>query len=243
MSSTSWDKFWKDQRQSFYAVMRIATNFCVSQIDKRYQLKATDNIFDYGCGPGFVADALAAKNIGITGADINEFFLEECRKNHPAARFILITTDITTNKKILEEQLKAKKFDYIVLLSVAQYLNSVKDLEDIIALLRSFLKEQGKIIVADILDENTSAISDAFSLLKHCIRKGRIGAFIGFIFYLLFSNYRKITSQINLLQVPEQAIQDIAKRTVLQYEKVKGLTIHPTRTNYVFTLPSQNTSV
>src|SRR5688572_12642269 len=102
MSSTSWDKFWKDQRQSFYAVMKIATSFFVSQIEKVYHLKPTDEFFDYGCGPGFVADSLAAKNIRITGADINEFFIEECRKNHPASLYMLVTTDIAANKKILD---------------------------------------------------------------------------------------------------------------------------------------------
>ena len=235
MSSTGWDNFWKGQRRSFYAVMRIATGYFVSQLEKLYQFKPTDTVFDYGCGPGFVADALASKNIRITGADINEFFIEECRKNHPASLFVLITTDAAANKKILKEQLQGRQFDFIILLSVAQYLKTTNDLEDIVKLLRLYIKDQGRLIIADVLDDDIFAIWDAFSLFMHCIKKGKIGTFIGFMSYLIFSNYRKLTNEISLLRVPETAISEMAKRNALQYEKVKGLTIHVSRYSYILT--------
>jgi 2-polyprenyl-3-methyl-5-hydroxy-6-metoxy-1,4-benzoquinol methylase len=235
MSSSGWDNFWKGQRKSFYAVMRIATGYFVSQLEKLYHFKPTDAIFDYGCGPGFVADFLASKNIRTTGADINEFFIGECRKNHPASLFMLITTDTTVNKKILEEQLQGRQFDYIILLSVAQYLKTANDLEDIVQLLRIYMKEQGRLIIADVLDDDTSAIRDAIALFTHCMKKGRIGTFIGFMSYLIFSNYRKLQSEVSLLRLPELAISDMAKRNALQYEKVKGLTIHVSRSNYILT--------
>jgi 2-polyprenyl-3-methyl-5-hydroxy-6-metoxy-1,4-benzoquinol methylase len=234
MSSTTWDIFWKDQRQSFNAAMKIATGYFVTQLEKLYQLKPTSAIFDYGCGPGFVADSLADKSIQITGADINEFFIEECRKNHPASLFMVITTDISTNKKILDEQLKEKRFDYILLLSVAQYFKNTGELEELIRMLRFYMKENGKIIVADVIDENTSSIRDALSLLLHYIKIGKVPTFFRFMFYLMFSNYRKISGKIPLLQIPEQAVRDIAASNELNYEKVKGLTIQPTRSNYIF---------
>jgi 2-polyprenyl-3-methyl-5-hydroxy-6-metoxy-1,4-benzoquinol methylase len=234
MSSTTWDKFWKDQRQSFYAAMKIATGYFVTQLEKLYQIKPTDAIFDYGCGPGFVADSLAAKKIPVTGADINEFFIDECRKNHPASLFMVITTDISTNKKILDEQLKEKRFDYILLLSVAQYFKNTGELEELIRMLRFYMKENGKIIVADVIDENTSSIRDALSLLLHYIKIGKVLTFFRFMFYLMFSNYRKISGKMPLLKIPEQSIRNIAANNSLNYEKVKGLTIQPTRSNYIF---------
>jgi 2-polyprenyl-3-methyl-5-hydroxy-6-metoxy-1,4-benzoquinol methylase len=233
MSSPGWDNFWKGQRRSFYAVMKMATGYFVSKVEKLYHLKPTDDIFDYGCGPGFVADSLAPKKIRITGADINEFFIEECRRNHPGSLFTVITTDIINNKKILEEQLKGKQFDYIILLSVAQYLKATSDLEDIIKLLSSYMKPKGMIIVADVLDENTSSMKDAFSLFTHCIRKGRIGAFAGFISYLVFSDYRTVSKQTKLLLVSEQAMRELAGRNKLSCEKVHGLTIQKSRSNYI----------
>ncbi|MCS3795376.1 class I SAM-dependent methyltransferase [Niastella sp. OAS944] len=233
MGSTGWDNFWKGERKSFYAVMKMATRYFVLNIEKIYHLKPADEIFDYGCGPGFVADSLAPKKIRITGADINEFFIEECRRNHPDSLFTVITTDTTINKKILEEQLSGKRFDYILFLSVTQYLKSVSELEDIIKLLSVYMKEQGMIIVSDVLDENTNNKKDVLTLLIHCIKKGRIGAFIGFIYYLLFSDYRTISKQVKLLRVSEQAMRDLATRNNLSCEKVHGLTLQKTRSNYI----------
>jgi len=233
MSTTGWGNFWKDQRQSFYSVMKMATGYFVSKFEKLYPLHPTDELLDYGCGPGFVADSLAEKNIQLIGADINDFFIEECRKNHPASRFLLITTDAATNKNILGEALNGKQFDYILLLSIIQYFKSVNDLDEVIDLLRRYLKPQGKLIIADVLDENTSSVRDAFSLLMHCVKKGRIGAFAGFISYLVFSDYRKISKQNKLLLVSEPTIRAIATRLGLHCEKVNGLTLQKSRSNYI----------
>ncbi|MFL5744963.1 MAG: class I SAM-dependent methyltransferase [Niastella sp.] len=233
MSTTGWGNFWQDQRLSFYAVMKMATSYFVLKFEKLYPLQPTDQLFDYGCGPGFVADSLATKSIQLTGADINDFFIKECRKNHPASRFLLITTDTATNKKILGEALNGKHFDYILLLSIIQYFKSANDLDEVIGMLRHYLKPQGKLIIADVLDENTSSLKDAFSLLMYCIKRGRIGAFAGFISYLLFSDYRKISKQNKLLLVSENTIRAIATRLGLHCEKVNGLTLQRSRSNYI----------
>src|SRR5205809_125180 len=112
MSSFEWGRFWKE-KNSFHAITKMSTAFFASQIEKKFHLKPSDHILDFGCGPGFVADTLAVKNIAVTGLDINEFFIEECRKKYAASSFILITTDIAVNKKILNEQLEVRKFDLI----------------------------------------------------------------------------------------------------------------------------------
>lgn len=232
MSSFAWDNFWK-QKQSFHAVTRISTTFFASQIEKYYHLKPASDILDFGCGPGFVADVLASKNVSVTGLDINEFFIEECRKKFPASTFIHITTDTAENKKILNEQLKEKKFDLIIFLGVAQYLKSITEVEDIIKMLLPFLKEQGRIIVGDVIDENTSSFRDAFSLLFHFMKTGRIASCIRFAFFMLFSNYRNISKEAKLLKVPEQSIHKIAESNSLHYQKLKNLSIHPTRLSYM----------
>lgn len=233
MSSTGWNNFWKDQRQSFWHAMQIATGYFAVQFQKRFQLKQTDTVFDYGCGPGFVADALAKNNIAITGADINEFYLEQCRKRHPSASFIHITTEVAANEQILSTALNGKRFDYIIVLSVAQYLKNTAELEAVVNMLRTYLKAEGKLVLADIIDGNTSSLKDALSLLFHYIKIGRLFTFVRFMWYLLFSNYRKVSGTMPLLLVPEQAIRDIAVNNSLTYEKVNGLTIQKTRCNYV----------
>jgi 2-polyprenyl-3-methyl-5-hydroxy-6-metoxy-1,4-benzoquinol methylase len=233
MSSTGWGNFWKDQRQSFWAAMQIATGYFAVQFQKQFQVKPADAILDYGCGPGFVADALAKNNISITGADINGFYIAQCREHHPNAHFIHITTDVAGNQPILAKELQGKRFDYILVLSVAQYLQHTAELGAIVNMLRVYLKEDGKLLLADIIDDNTSSVKDAVSLFFHCIKIGRLPTFVRFMAYLFFSNYRKVSGKIPLLRVSEKAIGDIAAANGLSYEKVKGLTLQKTRSNYV----------
>ena len=196
MSTSDWAHFWENERQSFNTVMKIATTYFASKIENKFQLNSTIKILDYGCGPGFLIDFLATKEISISGADINKFYIEECKKNHPGSLFLHITNDLELNKKILKDQLKQEKFDLIVLLSISQYLKSVEELEEMTKMLLFYLKDQGKIIVADVINESTSPLHDAISLFIQCLKQGQLIAFIRFISYLLFSSYRKISKEI-----------------------------------------------
>jgi 2-polyprenyl-3-methyl-5-hydroxy-6-metoxy-1,4-benzoquinol methylase len=233
MSSPGWDQFWKDERRSFHEVMKIGTTYFGVQLEKHFQLSPKDRILDYGCGPGFLADHLAPKNIKITGLDINDSFIKESRENHPSLIFITITTDIDENRRILDAGLGNEKFNLITLLSIAQYFESIDVLERIIKLLLGYTAENGRIILADIIDEQTSPYRDAFALMIECIRRGKVMAFARFIYYLLSSNYAAVAKKTRLLSIPEEAIIAIAEKHLLGCEKVDGLTIHPTRTNYV----------
>ena len=233
MSTSGWAHFWENEKHSFNTVMKIATTYFASEIEKKFQLNSTSKILDYGCGPGFLIDYLATKEISITGVDINQFYIEECKKNHPGSLFLHITTDLELNKKILKDQLNLEKFDFIILLSISQYLKSVVELEEIIKMLLFYLKDEGKIIIADVIDHHTSSISDAGSLFFHCMKKNELMAFFRFISYLFFSNYRKISMNSHLLKISEQSIHQIAKDNFLNFENIKGLTIHSSRTSYI----------
>lgn len=233
MSTSGWVNFWKDQKDSFYETMRINTVFFARQLEKLFHIKPSDQILDYGCGPGFLADAFGEKKISITGADINHFFIEQCKRNHAGSLFIYISTDIEETKRVFKEQLGAKKFDFIILLSITQYFDNVTVLDGVVKMLLSYLGENGKMIIGDVSDENTSSYRDALSLLFQCIKNGKPLAFFKFIFYLLFSSYNKLSKKEKLLKLSAQSIGQLAADNSLNYKKVEGLTIHASRTNYV----------
>ena len=231
----NWTTFWEHQRNSFDEVMRVSTAYFARRFVKFFRVGADDDILDYGCGPGFLADALEATKANISGADINTSFLEQCRKNHPADLFIHITTDAEANKKILDQQLGKKKFNYVVLLSITQYFQNIEELDKVVGLLQGYLKENGKIILADVVDDNTSSPRDLASIFFHCVRAGRTIAFIRFILYLLFSNYRSLSRHIKLLQISQQSMIRVANNNHMDCEKMDHLTLHPSRNNYVLT--------
>jgi 2-polyprenyl-3-methyl-5-hydroxy-6-metoxy-1,4-benzoquinol methylase len=235
MSTTGWDKFWIDQKESFNEVMRIGTTYFGKKIENEFNIKPGDKILDYGCGPGFLADYFASKNMLITGADINSVFLDQCKLNHPNSKFIRITTSAEENRKIFDKELSQEKFDLIILMSIVQYFKNHEDVSEAINILLNNLKQDGKIIIADVLDENTSSSKDALSLLYHCIKQNKIIAFIRFIIYVLSSEYRLLSSNLKLLPLSENAIKNISLSLSLNYRKEDKLTIHATRTNYVMT--------
>jgi 2-polyprenyl-3-methyl-5-hydroxy-6-metoxy-1,4-benzoquinol methylase len=229
-----WATFWKNQAHSFDEVMRVSTSYFTRRFVEKFAITSESKILDYGCGPGFLADALAPLKINVTGADINPSFVDQCLKNHPQSKTILITTDPDQNKLILDNNLGEKRFDFIIVLSISQYLPNVDELERMIQLLKGYLSVRGKIVVADVVDPNNSALRDLIAIKFECIRQGKIIAFIKFFFYLVFSNYRQLSKNVKLLQISSTDMNRIAANNQLQCEKVHKLTVHPTRTNYAF---------
>jgi 2-polyprenyl-3-methyl-5-hydroxy-6-metoxy-1,4-benzoquinol methylase len=95
--------------------MKVSTSYFARQFIEKFNIKSSHEIFDYGCGPGFLADSLESYQVRTTGADINPSYVEQCRRNHPQSKTFLITADPESNQKILNENLDGKKFDFIVL--------------------------------------------------------------------------------------------------------------------------------
>ncbi len=235
MTSTGWDHFWKEQKESFNSIMVINTYFFGEQMERVFQIRPDHQIFDYGCGPGLLIDYLSVKEINPDGADINPSYLEQCKINHPKCDFIQITPHPDENSKILNQKLKDQKFDFIVLLSISQYFKDINELRSVVEMLTHYIKIDGKIIIADVIDPNTSPIRDTLSLLVECLKKHKIISFIQFISYLIFSDYRKISKASPLLVISRAAINRVADDFQLTCEQVNGLTIHSSRTNYVLT--------
>ncbi len=233
MSANNWSSFWKRPGTAFDQVMRVSTDYFGERVRRHFSLKPGDVVLDYGCGPGFLMDNLVATDITIVGADISEFFLEQNRQRYPSARFVHLSADSNETVEILARQLQDISFDHIIVLSILQYFRSHADVEIILKQLSMHLKPKGDIIVADVLDENTSSVADAFGIFKQCIRRGRIIAFVRFILYLMFSDYKSISRKNALLHVPENVIRQIAEQNGLAVRKVSGLTPHPTRNNFI----------
>jgi SAM-dependent methyltransferase len=235
MNTYGWETFWKNQGRAFDNVMKIGTIYFCAQLSKLFGIKKGDEIFDYGCGPGFVADFFKIKEVSVTGADINDFYIKQCRSKHANSLFIKIESNAEANLPILNRQLREKKFDFVILLSISQYFKNLDDLENVITLLLPYTKINGKIILADVIDPGSSNFNDAFSLLIHCIKERKVVAYFTFMFYLFFSSYRKLSQNVKLLTISRQCLNRIADKNGLNLEYVKDLTIHSTRSNYILT--------
>lgn len=229
---SNWTYFWQTERHAFDDVMRLATQYFAQQFSRRYKLQGNVHVFDYGCGPGFLADALTSRGIAFSGADINPYFVERCKENHPEGHFFLIQADAGENSLILQQNLE-RPADFIILLSITQYLSSPGELEKIVVSLKPFLAPSGSFIIADVVDEHTRSYRDAFSLLVHAARNGKLRAFTRFMHYVLRSEYARIAKTSRLQHVPENFMKEMCARQGFSCHLEAGLTFHPTRKNYI----------
>jgi 2-polyprenyl-3-methyl-5-hydroxy-6-metoxy-1,4-benzoquinol methylase len=232
MVKNGWDGFWENQKESFGEIMRINTSHFAFRVSKEFSLTSR-KVLDYGCGPGFLADSIKNKGVTFTGVDINPYYLEKAKINHPESSFFSISADPHKNTQLFIQYFKNEKFDFIICLSIFQYFPSKEAVQQVIASLLPFLKSDGKVIIADVLDERTSSWRDASALFSHCLIKNRLGLFVRFISYLLFSDYNKLSKDLALLKLSSDNVAEIAKNLKLNFKRIEGLTIHPTRTNYV----------
>ena len=233
VKSGEWGKFWETQKTAFYEVMKIATQGFAKRLIATCQINASHHILDYGCGPAFLIDDLQHTTEHIAGADINPFFIEQAKRNHPRYIFALISTDIEQTRLTLQQQLAEKQYDFIILLSISQYFPDLRSLEQVLSMLSGYLSDRGKIVVADVIDKNTSSYRDALALLYHCIRRGKIVSFTRFMLYVLFSSYSETSKKAKLLTISHGEIDAIALRCGLKCDSVPGLTIHRSRSNYI----------
>jgi 2-polyprenyl-3-methyl-5-hydroxy-6-metoxy-1,4-benzoquinol methylase len=232
MQASSWTRFWQSERHAFDEVMQLATRFFAQRFCERFPVRAGVHVFDYGCGPGFLADALDSRDIHFTGADINSYFIDICREHHPKAHFFSIHAQAQDNAALLQQNLKSPA-DYIILLSISQYLAAPIELEQIIGSLKQHLHAGGSLIVADVVDENTRSYRDALSLLLHAATEGKLGSFVRFMRYVLSAEYAKVAKSNSLQQISESFMREMSGRLGFSCRQEKGLTFHPTRKNYV----------
>ena len=229
----NWSKFWKEENTAFLQVMQISTLVFAKRFDRLFKINKTHKILDYGCGPGFLVDHLASKGASISGVDINPFFLMKCRIRFKNFQFVEVSSNREEVSATLQSEFKDQQFDFIVILSIAQYLESERELEDIVRTLASYLAPNGKIIVADVICKKNSRLLDGLALLWHCLLSAKIVELIKFMRYLFYSNYRIVAKDVKLMEYSEDTMNRIATRCSLNCSTVKHLTIHPTRLSYI----------
>ena len=91
----------------------------------------------------------------------------------------------------------ARALEAVVLHSVAQYLTP-DALDALLATFRRLLRENGVLIVGDVIPPHVSAFTDAAALLRFGAANGFLGATLVGFARTLFSNYWRLRSQLGL---------------------------------------------
>jgi SAM-dependent methyltransferase len=200
MTTTDWLAFW-DSPHSIYVNARHK--------DVHYRLIAKEiaalvpgpqaRVLDYGCGEALHAALVA----GAAG----QLFLCEAA---PGVREGLVDRFAgQRNIHVLAPheaaRLEEHSLDLIVLHSVAQYLTAA-GAGGLFALFRRLLKEDGMLVVSDVIPPSVAAATDALALLRFGAANGFFFAALWGLTRTLLSNYWKLRSQLGLTRYATAAM-------------------------------------
>jgi SAM-dependent methyltransferase len=156
-------------------------------------------VLDYGCGEALHADTVAAA--------AGELFLCEAA---PGVRDGLVDRFAgQRNIHVLAPheaaRLAEQSLDLVVLHSVVQYLTAA-GAGGLFAVFHRLLKKGGMLVVSDIIPPNTSAVNDAFALLRFGAHNGFFFAAAAGLIRTFLSSYWRLRSRLGLTRYSAAAM-------------------------------------
>lgn len=153
-------------------------------------------LLDHGCGEALHADRVAAKCGGLFLCEAAPTVRARVAERFRGEEKIRVLTPEDV------EKLPDACLDFVIANSLAQYLNR-DQFQALLQTWKRVLKTKGLLVLADIIGHEQSAAADAISLLKFAAANGfLIAAFFGLL-RTLFSDYRKLRSQLGFSQYSE----------------------------------------
>lgn len=132
-------------------------NLVCQAVEKQIDLLSDKEILDFGGGTGLLALPLAKQAQSVTLVDISEKMLEQARLK---AERQDIKNIHFLEQDLLENPLK-QEFDLIV---VCRVLHHMPDLDAVLSLFHQYLKEDGRLLIADFT--KTEANHHGFELTE-----------------------------------------------------------------------------
>ena len=193
----SWREFWNGDNP-IYVSERHHRLHCRRVADDTIALLGElgpgadrQRVLDFGCGRALDAARVAEHCTRLVLADSAPRVLENLRERFGDHSRIEICPAAEIAHRYGQE------FDFILVNSVIQYLSGA-ELEALLAMLRDRLAADGRLVVADVLSSDSTALTDASSLLAFPARGGfLVDAVVG-LARTAFSDYRKLRSQLGI---------------------------------------------
>jgi SAM-dependent methyltransferase len=194
-----WIAFWDSEHPIYVNARHRDVHYRTIAQDIRAHLPAGAAVLDYGCGEALHADLIAASATALIlceAAPKVRAALARRFADHPKIK-VCAPEDIAA--------MPARALDAVVLHSVAQYLTP-DALDALLATFRRLLRENGVLIVGDVVPPHVSAFTDAAALLRFGAANGFLGATLVGFARTLFSNYWRLRSQLGLTRFDEAAM-------------------------------------
>ena len=194
-----WIAFWDSEHSIYVNARHRDVHYRTIAEDIRAHLPADGTVLDYGCGE--------ALHTELNAAAARALILCEAAPKVRAALARRFAGHAKIKVCAPEEvaALPAQSLDAVVLHSVTQYLTP-QALDALLATFRRVLRDQGILIVGDVIPPHVSALGDGMALLRFAAANGFLGAALLGLLRTLLSDYWRLRSQVGLTRYAEAAM-------------------------------------
>ena len=231
---TSWGNYWQENPKLFTTVMEKSTEYVARKLTHNQLIGANSQVLDFGCGPGYLANALKGSIASYFGIDISQHYIEMAKekcKDYPNLHFKAFPLDQSIYSLSILEQ-EGNQFDTIVILSVVQYFEKKEDVLQLLEKCKLLLKPRGKIILADVITNEQGLLKDIISILAHSIKNKYFFQFLKFMFVAKQSKYNQLRKNKKLLMLSKSEIHSYANQLQLELDVLPTITMQRSRVSY-----------
>lgn len=203
----SWRDYWNREKNTIYVNAthsRLHDDLVARDIAAL--VSSSDSVvLDYGCGDASSAELVAGR--------CERLYLFDAAPNVRArlAQRFAGRDRITIVEDEALSTIAAASLDLIVVNSVLQYV-STPDLEGLLDRFRGKLRPAGRLVLADIISPDTSALDDTFALLDFARKGGFLTAAIAGLARTFFSDYRSLRARYGLTRYREADVLALLAR-------------------------------
>jgi len=214
----SWKGFWEKNTGNKKLFQGIAGNY-FENFKLAFPLSSETRILDFGCGHGYLASLLAERVRDVYIYDASLSMMELARYHNRKKGNVVVLEKMSDHVPPL---------DYVLVNSVIQYMTP-DVLKNNLRLWRSLLKDDGKIIVSDILPEKVRFFSEILGLLSFTLSRGYLIGQVCLLASLLFSDFTKVVRECPLTYYPHDLLCDLAAETKLEIRILDNNMIYDSR--------------
>ena len=224
----SWRDYWNadtpiyvNERHKTLHYIRIAHDIV------RYVSGPDATVMDYGCGEALSADRVAGACGRLYLCDGAALVRERL-----AARFGYESRIVVLAPEDLG-QIDDHGLDLIVVNSLLQYLPA-DEFQDLVGLWRSKLKEDGQLVLADVIPHDVGPLDDVMALLRFAWGGGFLGAALIGLAKTALSDYRKLREELGFTQYGEpEMLQLLRERGFAAQRAPRNMGPNPKRMTFV----------
>ncbi|OYX86583.1 MAG: SAM-dependent methyltransferase [Azorhizobium sp. 35-67-5] len=210
-----WISFWDGAHAIYVSDRHKSLHYARIAADiARFVPSPGARVLDYGCGEALGADTLAASCGHLTVCDAAPGVREKLRQRFSGRA----NPDVLSPDEVAA--LPDGHFDLIVANSLLQYLDR-PTLDGLLALWRRLLVPDGRLLLADIIPPNVSAVQDAAALLSFAAKDGFLSAAVVGLVRTALSPYRKLRGELGLSMYREDAFLALLREAGFAAERTR----------------------